>query len=165
MNHKKPICPTCNSLTVAYKNSDYCVKCQGDFEEFLSSYILAALWSSNDESTPEGGEPFDSNYDESDIDQDTMETMRHECEAFLKEAGDLISDDTCLRSGEPMNDGETYTAHELAGHDFWLTRCGHGVGFWEDDRWTEEAGEVLDQISKRAGNVDLYLGDDGRIYQ
>lgn len=50
----------------------------------------------------------------------------------------------------------------LAGHDFWFTRNGHGVGFW--DRGLGSLGEALTKISKKYGESDLYLGDDGKIY-
>jgi hypothetical protein len=51
----------------------------------------------------------------------------------------------------------------MAGHDFWLTRCGHGAGFWDGD-WPEPQATILDEAAKRFGNVDLYVGDDGAIY-
>lgn len=50
------------------------------------------------------------------------------------------------------------------GHDFWLTRAGHGAGFWDGDL-PEELGERLTQASKAAGNREPYIGDDGLIYQ
>jgi hypothetical protein len=49
-----------------------------------------------------------------------------------------------------------------AGNDFWYTRCGHGVGFW--DRDLGDVGERLSDAAHKFGNVDLYCGDDGRIY-
>ena len=32
-------------------------------------------------------------------------------------------------------ESEQYSAEDLAGHDFWLTRNGHGTGFWDAGRW------------------------------
>jgi len=63
------------------------------------------------------------------------------------------------------------TAHERdidgnakqAGHDFWLTRNGHGAGFWDGD-WSEDAGKYMTDTSKAFGEVDVYVGDDGLIY-
>lgn len=52
---------------------------------------------------------------------------------------------------------------EHAGHDFWLNRCGHGAGFW--DRGLGELGDRLSDAAKVYGNVDLYIGDDGLVYQ
>ncbi len=51
---------------------------------------------------------------------------------------------------------------EQAGHDFWLTRNGHGAGFW--DRGLGALGERLSKESKPYGSCDLYVGDDGQIY-
>jgi hypothetical protein len=37
-----------------------------------------------------------------------------------------------------------------AGHDFWLTRQGHGAGFW--DKGMEELGEQLTAIAEAYGS-------------
>lgn len=61
-------------------------------------------------------------------------------------------------------DGDEAT-DDQAGRDFWFTRCGHGVGFW--DRPVTFYGacmDALDKAAQEAGNVDAYLGDDGRVY-
>lgn len=53
-----------------------------------------------------------------------------------------------------------------AGHDFWLTRNGHGAGFWDGD-WdlddTDRHAAKLDQAAQDFGQVDLYEVD-GVIY-
>ena len=53
---------------------------------------------------------------------------------------------------------------QQAGHDFWLTRCGHGAGFW--DRGLQQAGDDLTEAAQAPhyNTVDLYIGDDGKIY-
>jgi hypothetical protein len=45
-----------------------------------------------------------------------------------------------------------------AGRDFWFTRQGHGVGFWEgvSRGYPDETGEQLDSASKGFG--EIYLG-------
>ena len=55
-----------------------------------------------------------------------------------------------------------YTNEERLGHDFWLTRNGHGAGFW--DRGLGELGQKLTEATKTFGTSDLYIGDDGKIY-
>lgn len=50
-----------------------------------------------------------------------------------------------------------------AGHDFWLTRNGHGAGFWDGD-WPEPAATILSVASRACGEYELYVGDDGKIY-
>lgn len=49
-----------------------------------------------------------------------------------------------------------------AGHDFWLTRNGHGAGFW--DRGSDPVLKRLTQAAHVYGTVDLYAGDDNLIY-
>jgi hypothetical protein len=48
------------------------------------------------------------------------------------------------------------------GHDFWLTRNRHGAGFW--DRGLGALGDRLTSAAHAYGEVDLYVGDDGRLY-
>ena len=61
---------------------------------------------------------------------------------------------------------EAYDEHgftlEQAGHDFWLTRNGHGAGFW--DRGLGERGDRLTAAAHAYGTSELYAGDDGRLY-
>ena len=121
--------------------------------DFTNAYIVAALWSSTDFD----GEPLDRDHDESDIAAETLQAMRNDCAAFYDANWDSI---TC-EDGLIGPDGSTQD--EMAGHDFWLTRCGHGAGFWDGD-WPEPHATKLDNASKQFGNVDLYIGDDGKIY-
>lgn len=53
---------------------------------------------------------------------------------------------------------------ERAGNDYWYTRNGHGVGFW--DRKELDAEGLGDKLSAacRYRSVDMYRGDDGLIY-
>jgi hypothetical protein len=48
------------------------------------------------------------------------------------------------------------------GHDLWLTRNGHGTGFW--DRGLGDVGERLACAARRMGESDLYVGDDGEVH-
>lgn len=50
-----------------------------------------------------------------------------------------------------------------AGRDFWLTRNGHGAGFW-DGGWDEPAAAALTSAAHGFGDTDLYWGDDGELY-
>lgn len=49
-----------------------------------------------------------------------------------------------------------------AGHDFWLSRNGHGTGFW--DRNLGKAGELLTNAANAFKELNPYLGDDGQVY-
>jgi len=115
-------------------------------DKFTAAYIEAALWSSNDENTPQGGEPLDANYTASEIAPETLETMKADCARFQAENAADIAGDV-----------------ELAGHDLWLTRCRHGSGYWDGD-WPEPAASRLTEAAHRFGEFTLYVGDDGLIY-
>lgn len=59
-----------------------------------------------------------------------------------------------------------YNAWERAGHDFALTRNGHGAGFWDRDYINEEgekAGLALTEASEKAGCVYLYVNDENEL--
>jgi hypothetical protein len=49
-----------------------------------------------------------------------------------------------------------------AAHDFWLTRNGHGSGFWDGD-WDDAVGERLTKSAVSFGQAILSL-EDGKIY-
>jgi len=116
-----------------------------NIDPFLQAYIVAALWSSTDEATPEGGEFLDANFGPDDLAPETIEKMEADCERFQAEnAKDIEGNE------------------EQAGHDFWLTRNFHGSGYWDGD-WPE-AGDRLTEVCKKYPEVDLYVGDDGLIY-
>jgi hypothetical protein len=122
-----------------------------DFNAFLDAYTACALWSSTDESDERGGKPIDDNYDESDIADETRIAMHEDCSDFIDAAGAL------LKGADPSQ----------AGHDFWLTRNGHGAGFWDRSPETYPAdpqGKALSALAKTYGSVDLIVGDDGRIH-
>ncbi len=126
-----------------------------NLDDFTKAYIEAALWSSNDESTPSGGVPLDRNYSVDDIAPETLARMVADCAKFQADNAEWISSEYCLTRQTP---------DEQAGHDFWLTRNGHGVGFWETSDWAQPASTKLDEASTAFGAVDLYVGDDGKIH-
>ena len=119
----------------------------GGLDEFCTAYVEAALWTSSDDADDSGrGMPLDEKYSISDIDGDALAEMQRDCDEFQSKAGEMIDG----REAE-------------AGHDFWLTRNGHGAGFWDGD-WPEEHEEVLSDLAREFGEVHMYVGDDGVVY-
>jgi hypothetical protein len=116
------------------------------FDKFTTAYLVAALWSTNDESTPQGGEPLDTNYGIHDIAPDTIGQALKDCQKFQKDNKALLENLDLSQCG----------------HDFWLTRNGHGAGFW--DRDLGEVGEKLTEACKQFPEVSLYVGDDKQIW-
>src|SRR5438552_587310 len=110
-------------------------------DTFTLAYITCALWSSLDDE----GNPLDSHYDIEDIMPETLARMVQDCESF---------------QSKHMADIELDLSQ--AGHDFWLTRNCHGAGFWDGD-WPKDVGERLTNASHTYGEIDLYVGDNGKI--
>lgn len=107
--------------------------------KILKAYIITALWSE----TGDNCEPLDDNYSIKNIPQATLDTMAAELAAFLIEATPYINGD-----------------YDGAVHDFWLTRNGHGAGFWDGD-WTH--GDTLTTIAHKYRECHLYT-NRGWIY-
>ncbi len=123
-------------------------------DTFTRAYLECALWSSTDESDEQGGDPLDKNYEIEDFAPEALAQAIAECSAFQHACDEYI--EGCTRTGE-------YDDTARAGHDFWLTRNGHGAGFWDGD-WPEPNATLLDQASKAFGETYPYVGDDGAIY-
>lgn len=118
-------------------------------DKFLQAYLVAALWSSNDNSDESGGDPLDENYDITDIADESMAKAIRDCNRFMEEnASDLEA---------------TGADDEQNGHDFWLTRNRHGVGFW-DRGYPKALGDRLTKAAHAFREVDAVVGDDGKIY-
>ncbi len=100
--------------------------------------------------------PMDQNYSVEDLAPETLARMVADCERFQRENAELLISEYCPSQVDNTIDRQ-------AGHDFWLTRNGHGSGFWDGD-WTEPAATRLTNASKAFGEMNLYVGDDGRIY-
>ena len=116
----------------------------------FTAYVETALWSSNDESDEQGGEPMDKNYGAADLSPECRAAMLADVDRFI----------TCIESGGIDTSG---ISDDMLGHDFWLTRCGHGTGFWARG-YAGNLGDLLTEICKTFGEPNLYVGDNGMIY-
>jgi hypothetical protein len=126
-------------------------------DKFTKAYVEAAMWSEPAEIQPHTDMSFtDHGMCIEDIADETLERMAADCAKFQEQCADLITVENCLTRID---------CDEQAGHDFWFTRNGHGVGFWETYDWEKDAGEKLTVAAKRFKEARLYIGDDGRIYQ
>lgn len=111
--------------------------------DFVAGYTECALWSS----LGPDGSPLDESFELSDICPDTLAEMVADCDEFCEAWGHVMA--------------ETEGSDSQHGHDFWLTRNGHGAGFW--DRGYGKAGETLSKWAKAAGSYDLWPTDAGQI--
>lgn len=112
------------------------------YEEFVRGYIKGALWSELDDE----GQPLDKNYGMEDIAEATLLEMIKDASAFQKENWDDLESNMFK-----------------AGLDLWLTRNGHGAGYWDGD-YPKEVGDRLTKKAHEYGEYHLYVGDDGFIH-
>ena len=124
-------------------------------ERFITHYIIALLSLT---SASSDGTPLDQDHDETDIAPEAMALIRKDCEGFFDTHFDSI---TC--EGAPTYPPDNSDEIEIAAHDFWLTRNGHGAGFWDGD-WPEPQASILTEAAHGYGESDPYIGDDGKIY-
>lgn len=112
-------------------------------DKITQSYLITALWSSTDDD----GNPLDSTYSIDDLSTEAIELAEKDTTAFLEKAGALLDN---------YDDSQ-------AVHDFWLTRNRHGAGFWDGD-YAKSIGEKLTKLSHSFGEINLYVGDDNKLY-
>ena len=113
-------------------------------ETVVQHYITALLWSE----TTDDGYPLDST--DYELSQAAINTAEGDCESFLETA----------RYDIAKLPDDWYTAAQL-GHDFLLTRNGHGVGFW--DRGLGDLGQQLTAAAQSYGTIHAFINDDFKI--
>lgn len=78
-----------------------------DILEILKHYLIAVLWTENLD-----------NYEVANVSAESTQQATKDITEFVNKAGDLLTPEW---------------TDEQIGHDFWLTRNGHGAGFWDRD--------------------------------
>jgi hypothetical protein len=127
-----------------------------DIEAFVSHYVVAALWMETDGD----GTSLDSLYGPADLSEDASRQCVDECIDFLRQSlggSDVATALSTLRStgkeGSPSHPDGIFAQ---AGHDFWLTRNGHGTGFWDrPEIYGDREANALSEISRQADLRDL----------
>jgi hypothetical protein len=123
-----------------------------DLDDFSKSYIEALFFTNGD--TGDDDENALNDLGVEALTPESIANIAKDCAEFQEAAKDLLS--------------EAYDAGysiEQAGADFWFTRQGHGVGFWDREALEEgELGEKLSNVARKFRESYAYIGDDGAIY-
>lgn len=119
-----------------------------ELDAFTRAYVECMLWAENDNSDDSGGDPLENNYTIDDFAPKSLIQIKEDCYSFQENNKGLLE-----QSGLSV---------ERQGHDFWLTRVGHGSGFW--DEGLGELGDKLTTAAKTYGHCDVYVGDDKKLY-
>ena len=128
-----------------------------DIEAVVQAYAEAALFTGMDESDDNGGEPLDQNYSVEDITEESLENMHKDVREFVRENRETIESALSNPHYPKLDESQL-------GHDYWMTRNGHGVGFWETpEDWPEVEGQALYEACKHT-EAYLFVGDDGKLH-
>lgn len=118
-----------------------------NLDAFTQGYIEAMFFT--DASSADDGDLENATF--ADIAPQFLASIIADCQRFQTEALALLE--------------TAYSEHDYdesqAGRDYWYTRNGHGVGFWD-----RGLGDLGDKLSDAAGHstIDIYRGDDGQVY-
>lgn len=114
---------------------------KSEFNQMVDGYLEAAEWADK----PEGSIAR--------FCKESVDRARLDCQKFVDACGPL-AEQSVYRWG--------YSAVQF-GRDFWLTRAGHGVGFWDREALETPAGfnvTFFDRDGKtQAVNPDMELGE------
>ena len=111
---------------------------------YYADYFEAMFWADIDNS-----DDIEGDYNLSDIDIVIIVGILKDLDSFFDKASSILN--------------ETDYTHKQACHDFYFTRCEHGVGFWEADHCNEEQGKKLTEIAESFGTVNI-IESDGKLY-
>lgn len=132
---------------------------QKQINTVVRHYLAAAIWAD----CKEGTHPRAT--------KATEQFAREDCTRFIEACGPLF--DMAMRSEEYGAHPDAGSPEAAFGHDFWLTRGGHGVGFWnraelespirivhESSMPDDELGQALTQVCKLFDepNYEFYRG-------
>lgn len=119
------------------------------WREFLMAYREALAWSTND---TYNGEELES-LEAFEFGAQGYEQTRADCLEFIR------------RGAYSLEDVVNAYGYDWAqaGHDFWMTRAGHGVGYWDRDELSchERQVEFLCNLCDEFGEQWPYIGEDG----
>lgn len=110
-------------------------------EVMADHYIIAALWTC----TTDNDTPFENLYNLSQIDAESRLRVVNDCHSFIDKALEHL---------------ENWSA-EQAGHDFYLSRNGHGAGFFDrSEIANKETCNALQNICRQYGERYCFTIDD-----
>ena len=127
-------------------------------DDVTRHYLIAALWSTTDDN----GVHLDNTHDLECIAPDVLNQSYIDCQRFRDDNKVVLS----TTRQEYIDSGMAHhpdagSADACLGHDLWLSRNGHGAGFF-DRKLTY--GNLLQEAARRMGEVNLYVGEDNQIH-
>lgn len=127
-----------------------------EFTELCNAFAVCALWSEIDDN----GQPIEDSKGINDLSDCTVTKFAERCFELWVTAPVMFDAHAFIRE----------KGIDQLGHSFWLSSNGHGTGFFDFEReyphlahW-EGTCERLQAYSSTLGQIDLCIGDDGKVY-
>ena len=127
---------------------------------FEDGYIAALFWTECVDPGADSPEHLGDHYGPEDLTKDSLESVITDCRSFIEQAQAAEHPDEFPWDDRDY-DAENLEDSSQAGHDFLLTRNGHGAGFW--DRGIGAWGDTLTDIAQTFGSTYAYA-HRGRVY-
>lgn len=130
----------------------------------VDHYLIALLWSMPGDDDNEN--PGDGLSIHCDMGAGTREQAEADVRKFVAKCGPLFAQAMSCHDDGYGAHPDAGSAEAAFGHDFALTRNGHGAGFWDraDEGLPKALGDALTAVCHGMGECDLYVGDDGKAY-
>lgn len=136
-----------------------------EVSERTVSYLASALWSSRI-SLPDG-EVTDTKHQLYGITEDDHFDAHFSVEDFSPAALKRAENDVqrffdSLKIKRLYIEARTFADDDHIAHDLWLTRQGHGAGFWDGD-YGNRLGKDLTKLCESYREVNLFVDEQGVI--
>lgn len=122
-------------------------------DDFAKGYVEAMFFTNGD--TGDDDEFILNEMGVERLTKKAVAAIKTDCNAFVST---IMSDGCFCRQWLDREPGDD----EQAGRDFWFTRQGHGVGFWDrdDEIWSEAARDALSDVARAssAAYVEIWHG-------
>ena len=135
--------------------------------DVTDTYLETALWTcwirlpreKNDT-----GKHFNADYCVEDFTKESDDAALADCTKFIELLRDAVLPDD-VDFDNLYDAAESLQGNERIGHNFWLTRSGHGAGFWDGDYadYGDRICEVLYAGFGRYSEFNLYVSGDGQV--
>ena len=117
--------------------------------EYYSSYFEAVLFGETRMSECDSCDGTFEDFSIYDIDEKSLIEQFADLDKFFSEVDEIL-------------ENTDYT-HDQACHDFYFTRVGHGVGFWENDHCEDKEGKLLTDIAQKYRELYCY-DENGTVF-
>lgn len=117
------------------------MKTNFNVQKVLDSYLETLLWASGEEGEFDGITIFD-------FSEEAVNSSKSDIEAFIEK---INAKPNAIAEANEYDD-------RMLGHNFALSRNGHGAGFFDDNN------DILQNICRETKSAEPYLGDDKKVY-